>query len=87
MFWLTADKYEVRNSPYYDDIVDLQSLIFGSLSAAGWLMFMAGGILIAEGIAIILVIYGLQSTWKMVFTVMVSYFVSSMCSLALQFTL
>ena len=65
--------------------MELQDLIFGSpiMCVAGWLIFMAGGILIAE---IILVIYGLQSTWNF-FTVIVSYVVSSIMyvySLALE---
>ena len=73
IFWLTASKYAIRQSPFYDDIVELQGLIFGSLSAAGWLILMAGGILIAEIITIILVMYGLKSTGKFIFTVIVSY--------------
>ena len=77
LFWLTAGRYEIRHSIFYADIVKLQGLIFGSLSVSGWLMLMAGGILIAEIIAIVLVVFGLESTWKMIFSIIVSYVVSS----------
>lgn len=52
---------------------DLQKLITGTLAAAGWLILMTIGIVIAEIIAIVLVILNLQSTVNLVFSIIVSF--------------
>lgn len=74
MYCLLALSVAVRiiGEPYYPDVVNLQDFIYGSLSAAGWIIFMAGGILIAEIVAIVLVIFAAEPNWKMIIGILVS---------------
>ena len=51
---------------------ELQDLIILTQGAAGWIIFMGIGLVIAEIIGLVLVILNLQSTVKLVFGVLVS---------------
>ena len=55
-----------------DDVDDLLNLINGSLSAAGWLIAMSVGIIIAEIIFTVIAIINIQSTTKLIFGIIVS---------------
>ena len=55
-----------------DNQQDLLNLINGSVGAAGWLIVMTVGILIAEIIAIVIAIVNIQPTVKLIFGIIVS---------------
>ena len=55
-----------------DDIVALQALILATQGSAGWLIAMSIGILIAEVIAIVLVIIDLQPNGKLIAGILVN---------------
>ena len=65
---LTGDKLS-------DDAEDLLNLINGSLGAAGWLIVMTVGIVIAEIVFIVLslVLVNIQPTVKLIFGIIVSF--------------
>ena len=64
-----------------DYLQELQDLILRSLAAAGWLIVLAGAVVIAEVIAIVLFMANFES-WKLALGILVSiiyYFYKILC--------
>ena len=57
--------------PTTNDITELQTLILSTQGSAAWLIVMSFGIVIAEAIAIVLIIIDLQGNGKLIVGILV----------------
>ena len=56
---------------FFEDIVELQTLVLSTQGSAAWLIVMSIGIVIAEAIAIVLIIIDLQGNGKLIVGILV----------------